>query len=366
MKVPFVNLGLQYQAIRNQIIDKFDELSKKGEYILGEELENFEKDFSKYCGTKFAIGVGNGSDALTLSLRAIELEKQNEVIMPGNSFIATAWTVANLGAKPVFIDVLEDFNIDPSLIEQAVTKNTKAIIPVHWTGRMANMLQINDIAKKHNLHVVEDAAQSVGASIGLQKSGSFGITGCFSLHPLKNLHVHGDGGVITTNDDKIYNIVKKLRNHGLKNRDTSELWGYNSRLDNIQAAIARIKLPYLDGWNKKFIEIANIYSNELKNIVEVPKEEKNKISIYHRYMIQHPNRDKLKKFLQENGIETKINYPIPLHLQQAASSLGYKIGDLPNVEKQSKLILSLPIYAELEYNQIHYIIEKIKKFNQVF
>lgn len=366
MKVPFVNLGLQYQSIRNQIINKFDELSKKGEYILGKELENFENDFSKYCGTKFAIGVGNGSDALTLSLRAIELETQNEVIMPGNSFIATAWTVANLGAKPVFIDVQEDFNINPSLIEKAINKNTKAIIPVHLTGRMADMLQINDIAKKHNLHIIEDAAQAIGASLGLKKAGSFGITGCFSLHPLKNLHVHGDGGVITTNDDKIYNIVKKLRNHGLKNRDTSELWGYNSRLDNIQAAIAKIKLAYLDGWNKKFNEIANIYSNELKNIVKVPKDEKNKVSIYHRYMIQHPNRDKLKKFLEENGIETKINYPIPLHLQKAASGLGYKIGDLPNVEKQSKLILSLPIYAELEYNQINYVIENIKKFNKIF
>ena len=362
MKVPFVNLGLQYQIVRDQIINKFDEISKKGDYILGEELENFEKDFANYCGTKFALGVGNGSDALTLSFRAIELARGNEVIIPGNSFIASAWSILNLGAKPVFVDVLEDFNIDPSLIEKAITKNTKAIVPVHLTGRIANMNQINEIANNYNLYVIEDAAQSVGASMENKKAGSFGITGCFSLHPLKNLHVHGDGGVVTTNDNNIFDFIKKLRNHGLKNRDTIEFLGYNSRLDSIQAAIARIKLAYVDKWNKRFIEIANMYSKELVDYIKVPKEEINKVSVYHRYIVQHPKRDKLKEHLKKNNIETKINYPIPLHLQPATTKLGYKIGDLPNVEKQSKLILSIPIYAELTNDQIHHVINTVKSF----
>ena len=252
MQVPFVNLGLQYTFLRDQILSKFDEISKKGEYILGSELEKFEQEFSDFCGTKFAIGVGNCSDALSFSMIALGIKKEDEVLIPGNSFIATACTVANIGAKPVFIDVLDDFNIDPQKIQKVISKKTKAIIPVHLTGRMADMNQIMQIAKENNLYVIEDAAQ---ASINNKKSGSFGNTGCFSLHPLKNLHAQGDGGEITTNDEKIYYFIKKLRNHGLRNRDECEFWGYNSRLDNIQAGIARIKLQYIDEWNKRFIEI---------------------------------------------------------------------------------------------------------------
>ena len=365
MKVPFVNIGLQYQFLRDKILSKFDEISNKGEYILGSEVKKFEEEFADYCGTKYSIGVGNGSDALSFSMIALNIGKEDEVIIPGNAYVATAWTVANVGAKPVFVDVLEDFNIDPLKIEQAITKKTKAIIPVHLTGRIANMDQINQIAKKFNLQVIEDAAQAAGASMKNKKSGSFGKVGCFSLHPLKNLHIHGDGGIITTNDKNIYNFIKKLRNHGLKNRDECEFWGFNSRLDNIQAAIARIKLPYLDQWNKKFIEIAKVYSNEFKKIVTVPVNDKNKISVYHRYIIQSSKRNELKNFLERKGIETKINYPIPLHLQPAASNLGYKIGTLPNVEKQSKLILSLPIYSELKDDQINYVIDTIKKFYEL-
>ncbi len=364
MDVPFVNLGLQYQFLRDQILSKFDEISKKGEYILGSELEEFEQEFANFCGTKFAIGVGNCSDALSFSMIALDIGKGDEVIIPGNSFIATAWTVVNVGATPVFVDVLDDYNIDPQMIKKAITKKTKAIIPVHLTGRMADMDQIIQIANENNLYVIEDAAQAVGASLNNKKSGSIGITGCFSLHPLKNLHVQGDGGIITTNDNTIYYFIKKLRNHGLRNRDECEFWGYNSRLDNIQAAIARIKLQYIDEWNKRFIEIANIYSEELKQVSIVPKEDPKKVSIYHRYVIQHINRNRLRNYLKKNSIETRINYPVPLHLQPAAKDLGYKKGDLPKVEAQSKLILSLPIYAEIENSQIEHVIKTIKLFNK--
>ena len=362
MIVPFVDLGLHYKNLRKEILEKFDSLSKKGKYILGDELLKFEKEFSNYCGTKFAIGLGNGSDALTFSLLALNIGKGDEVIVPGNSFIATAWTVANVGAKIVFADVNEDFNINYKSIESLITKKTKAIIPVHLTGKIADMPNINKISKKYGVQIIEDAAQSAGASLKNKKSGSFGITGCFSLHPLKNLHVHGDGGIITTNNKKIYNFIKKIRNHGLKNRNECEFWGYNSRLDNIQAGIARIKLKKLDQINKRFIEIAETYSNELRNFFKVPEKDPDRVSIYHRYIIQFKQRDKLMTFLKKNNIETRINYPIPLHLQPAAKNLLYKKGDLPLTEKQSKTILSLPIYAELSDRKLEYVINKIKKY----
>ncbi len=362
MKVPFVNLGLQYKNYRKDILSKFDNLSKKGQFILGDEVSKFEKEFAHYCNTKYAIGLGSGSDALTFSLKYLELNSNDEVIIPGNSFIATAWTVANVGAKIVFADVKDDYNIDPDKIEKLITKNTKAIIPVHLTGRIADMIKINKIAKQYNLKVIEDAAQSVGAIYENKKSGSLGLTGCFSLHPLKNLHIHGDGGILTTDNKKIYEYVKQIRNHGLVNRDKCKFWGYNSRLDNVQAAIARIKLKNLNRINNKFIKIAKLYNSELKNIIRVPVFENNKRSIYHRYIVQVEKRRDLINYLNKKNIETKINYPIPLHLQPAAKNLNYKAGSLPNVEKQSKKILSLPIYAEINNNQIEYVINNIKKF----
>ena len=362
MKVPFVNLGLHYKKYRKKIIKKFDNLSKKGDFVLGNELFNFEKEFSKFCNTKYSVGLGNGSDALTFSLMALNIGHKDEVIIPGNSFIATAWTVANVGAKIIFADVKDDFNIDPKKIEKLITKKTKAIIPVHLTGRIADMNEINKIAKKYNINVIEDSAQAVGAEYEKKKSGSFGITGCFSLHPLKNLHVHGDGGILTTNNKKIYEYVNKVRNHGLKTRDKCDFWGYNSRLDNIQAAIARIKLKDLNIINKKFIRIAKTYNDELKNLIKVPVFENNTRCVYHRYIIQVEQRSKLINYLKGKGIETKINYPIPLHLQPAAKNLKYKIGSLPNVENQSKRILSLPIYPELTNNQIEYVLNNLKKY----
>ena len=361
-RVKFVNLGKQYMKLRKEIIAKFDEISKQGNYILSEEVEEFEKNFAEYCGTCHAVGVGNGSDALYMSLLSLGIGHGDEVITAPNSFIATAWVIARTGARIVFVDVGEDMNIDPKLIESAISEHTKAIIPVHLTGRVADMNAIQTIADKHNLFIIEDAAQAAGAKYKGNRAGSFGICGGFSLHPLKNLHVHGDGGIITTNDNALFEMLMKYRNHGLKNRDECEFWGINSRLDAIQAGIANIKLRYLDGWNGRFRQIANIYTEALEDCVNVPKEQDYEEPTYHRYMIRYSDRDDLQRFLDRNGIETKVNYPIPLHLQPAAASLGYKKGDFPVTEKMAETILSLPIYPELEDDQVYYVIEKIRQF----
>ena len=362
MEVQFVNLGLQYKVLKDEILEKIDYISSSGSYVLSEEVENFEKSFAQYCGTQYSVGVGNGSDAIFFSLLSQKIGKGNEVITAPNSFVATAWTIANCGAKIVFSDVGEDYNINPDKIEELINENTKAIIPVHLTGKIANMDAINSIAEKYNLIIIEDAAQAIGAKYKGQKAGSFGKTGCFSLHPLKNLHVNGDGGVVTTNDKGMYDYLKKIRNHGLLNRDECEFWGYNSRLDSIKAGIANIKLKYLDKWNNRFRQIALYYRNELMDFLEVPKENSFEEPIYHRFIIQHHKRDDLKNFLSNKGVETKINYPIPLHLHPAASNLGYKKGDFPEAEKQAKKILSLPIYAELSDNEVEYVVKCIKQF----
>jgi len=364
MKVPFVNPGLQYQRLKNEILNKFDEISSKGAYVLGNETIKFEKNFADYCGTSYAIGVGNGSDALFFSLLALGISEGDEVITVPNSFVATAWAIANVGATVVFVDVGDDFNINTDLIVNAVSSKTKAILPVHLTGRIADMEKIQDIANEHKLHIIEDAAQAVGATYRDYKSGSFGDTGCFSLHPLKNLHVHGDGGVVTTNDEFLYKKIIKMRNHGLKNRNECEFWGWNSRLDEIHAAIANLKLEYLDDWNRRHRDIASWYTHELEGLVQTPTINNHEHPVFHRFMIQHRKRDELQAFLEEKQIQTAVNYPIPLHLQESAKYLGYKKGDFPVAEEQAKSILSIPLYPELEDFQIEYVIDAVKKFIQ--
>lgn len=365
MKIPFVNPGLQYKGLREEILSRFDRISLTGNYVLGNEVEEFERNFADFCGTSFAIGVGNGSDALTFSLLGLGVKPGDEVITAPNSFVASAWTIANIGAKPVFVDVCEDFNLNPRLIQEAITPKTKAIMPVHLTGRVTDMELINKIAEDHNLLVIEDAAQAVGASYKSKMSGSFGDAGCFSLHPLKNLHVHGDGGMITTNNEDLYNRVLKMRNHGLKNRNECEFWGWNSRLDEIQASIANLKLSYLNKWNDRFLELANYYIKELSDHIEVPSIKEFEKPVFHRFIIQHNNRDDLKFFLEEKGVMTAVNYPIPLHLHEASRRYGYKIGDFPMAEKQAKRILSIPIYPELKDSQAKYVVECIKEFLKV-
>lgn len=362
MKVPFVNLGLQYAGLKEEILKVFDELSSTGNYVLNPKLKTFEEEFADYCGTKFSVGVGNGTDALFLSLLALGVGSGDEVITAPNSFIASAGAIGTLGAKPVFVDVGSDYNMDPDKIEAAITPRTKALMPVHLTGRIADMEGILSIARKHGLPVVEDSAQAVGATYNGKRAGSFGVTGCFSLHPLKNLHVHGDGGMITTDDEALYDQFLKMRNHGLKNRDECEFWGWNSRLDGIQAAIGSLKLPHLDKWNQRFRDIAGRYSKELAGVVQVPTHGSHEQPVYHRYVIQHDRRDDLMKHLEEQGVETKVNYPIPLHLQAPARATGHKEGDFPVAEKQASRILSLPLYPELEDHQVGHVIEAVQSF----
>ena len=362
MRIPFVNPGLQYKGLREEILSRFDRISLTGNYVLGEELKEFEKSFAEFCGTSFALGVGNGSDALTFSLLGLGIKPGDEVITAPNSFVASAWTIANIGAKPVFVDVGEDFNINPSLIQESISSKTKAIMPVHLTGRVADMEAINKIAKDNNLLVIEDAAQAVGASYKSKMSGSFGDAGCFSLHPLKNLHVHGDGGVITTSNEGLYNRVLKMRNHGLKNRDECEGWGFNSRLDSLQAELASIKLNHLDTWNLRFREIAEFYRSNLNDLVITPIDKPYEEPVYHNFVIRVDKRDKLMDSLLSSGIETKIHYPIPIHLQECSRNLGYNTGDFPLTELFASQMISLPIYPELTDAEVEYVVEATRSY----
>ena len=362
ISVKYVNLPLQYEYLKDDIIDKIKNIFYKGDFILGSEVKNLEERFARYCDCKYALGVGNGTDALFLVIKALNIGKDDEVITAPNSFISTAGAIAIAGAKPVFVDVRDDYNINPHLIEDAITSKTKAILPVHLTGRPADMNPILEIAKKHDLFIIEDAAQAIGAVYNDKKTGSFGIAGCFSLHPLKNLNAGGDGGMITTNDLDLYEKLIKLRNHGLRNRDECEFWGYNSRLDSIQAAIVNVKLDYLDEWHEKLRNIVDIYQKKLNGIVSFPRDESHLNSTNHLFMIQCEKRDELQNYLSKKDIETKVHYPLPIHLQEPAKKLGYKEGDFPIAELQSKRILSLPIYPELTDEQINIVTEEIKNF----
>ena len=259
MKIPYVDISAQYCSIKYEILKEVEDVLASGQVILGEVVNNFEESFAALCHTKYAVGVANGTDALMLSMKALGIGEGDEVLTVPNSFIATASSIVLVGAQPVFVDVGDDFNIDPDKIERAITSKTKAIIPVHLTGRPADLNPILNIANKYGLSVIEDAAQAARAEYEKQRVGSFGATGCFSFHPLKNFNAFGDGGAITTNDIKLYQKLLKLRNHGLRNRDECEFWGYNSRLDAIQAAILNVKLKYLEKWVNRRRKIAFIY-----------------------------------------------------------------------------------------------------------
>jgi dTDP-4-amino-4,6-dideoxygalactose transaminase len=363
MKVPYLNLGLQHKNIKEEILRSIGTLLDNGQFILGEESQRFEKRFAALCGTTYALGVANGTDALFLSLMALGIGKGDEVITAPNSFLASASSIAIAGAKPVFADVREDFNLDPALVEKAITPATKAIIVVHLTGRPAPLDELLAIAKKHKLHLIEDCAQAVGALYKGKPVGSFGTTGCFSLHPLKNLAACGDGGVITTNDEKIYKHLLIARNHGLINRDECDFWSYNSRLDNLQAAILNVKLTELEKWTSRRREIAGIYQRKLKGLdLILPTDSTSEKAVYHTFIIQTTKRDALKQFLADAGIDTKVHYPIAIHQQKAAKELGYKPGDFPVTEKQTRTILSLPVFAELLDIEVNYVADKIIEF----
>ncbi len=362
MNVPYIDLRLQDPRVRKAVLAAVERVFDSGHFILGPEVESFEQEFAKLCGTRFAVGVDNGTSALCLAMKGLGIGKGDEVITAPNSFLASASSVALIGATPVFADVGMDYLIDPEKIEAVITPCTKAIIPVHLTGRMADMDAILSIAKKHNLFVIEDAAQAVDARYRGHMAGSMGHAGCFSLHPLKNLPACGDGGMVTTNDEKLYQYLLLARNHGLKNRNECEFWTVNARLDSLQAAILGAELPFLKEWSEARRKNATFYREALKDIVIVPDEPDHLYSVYQTFMVQTKRRDDLCAFLKKRGIEAPIHYPIPIHLQKAAAYLKYKKGDFPVTEMLSDSIVSLPVRPNLTEEERDAVVQSVRDF----
>lgn len=363
MKVPFSYLGEQFKN-PDPILKDIKKLVKSGDFTLGKQVDEFEQKFAKICGAKYGVGVNSGTDALFLSLKALGIGAGDEVITNVNTFIATAGAIAASGATPVFIDCNEEYIMDVTKIEAAITPKTKAIMPVHYAGHPVDMAEVMKIAKKHKLFVVEDACQGISASIDGKTVGSIGDTGAFSLHPLKNINVWSDGGIITTNSEATYKKLRLLRNHGMKNRDEYSMFGYNSRLDTLQAVVGLHLIKTEKAITKARITNAALYDKGLKDIPEItlPPRRKNARYVYHLYIIQAVDRDDLLKYLQDAGIEAKVHYPMPLHLQECSKHLGYKKGDFPVAEAQAKSIITLPAHQHLTRAQIDFVIKKIRQY----
>ncbi|MBU1032291.1 DegT/DnrJ/EryC1/StrS family aminotransferase [Patescibacteria group bacterium] len=364
MKVNLIDLKRQYEEIKVEVDLAMRNVISASQFILGEECEKLEKEFAKFLGVKYAIGVGSGSSALELSLRVLGIGSGDEVITPANSYIASSSCISFTGAKPVWVDVLEDtFNIDVGKIEKLITKRTKAILPVHLYGQVADMEAILKLAKKYKLYVIEDACQAHGASFNKKKAGSFGDIAAFSFYPGKNLGAYGDGGMVVTDNRDLARRVRCLRNYGQEEKYKHLVLGWNSRLDNLQAAILRIKLRKIKTWNRKRLEHAKAYNKLLDGTaVMTPKIFPNYNHAFHLYVIRTKEREKLAKYLANKGISTQMHYPIPIHLQPAYKDLGYKKGDFPMTEKLAGEILSLPMFPELKLEEIEYICQAIKFF----
>ncbi|MFN4021479.1 MAG: DegT/DnrJ/EryC1/StrS family aminotransferase [Hydrogenophilus thermoluteolus] len=366
MMVPFLDLQAAYLELKQEIDEAVKRVLASGRYILGEEVEAFEDEFADFCRARYAVGVGNGLDALHLVLRALGVHEGDEVIVPANTYIATWLAVTLCGAKPVPVepDPLT-YNMDAQKVEAVISERTKAIIPVHLYGQPADLDAIVDIARRHELYVLEDAAQAHGAKYKGKRIGSHGDAVAWSFYPGKNLGAMGDAGAVTTNDPIIAERIRALRNYGSRRKYVNRNVGLNSRLDPIQAAILRVKLPYLDEWNKRRETIARYYSDELSEVHQIvlPKTEKWAETVWHLYVIQHARRDELQDWLRKQKVETLIHYPIPPHLQKAYAYLKIKKGTLPITEKLAKEILSLPIGPHLDIEQAEQVVVAIKKFS---
>jgi len=364
IRIPLVDFKAEYKSIEKEIDAAIKEVLLSGQYILGPVVEEFEEQVAAYCDVKYAIGVASGSDALILALRALDIRPGDEVITTPFTFVATAHAIVHCGAKPVFVDIEPDtFNINPDLIEPAITKRTKAIIPVHLYGHPANMDPIMGIAKDYNLYVVEDAAQAFGARYKGKKVGSIGHIGCFSFFPTKNLGCYGDGGMVVTDNTNIAEKVDILRRQGCREKYHAEMIGYNSRLDAIQAAILKVKLKYIDEWNEKRRQVARRYNELLANTsIKIPVEAPYAYHVYHQYTIRSSRRDDLKQLLLDSGIEASIYYPQPLHLQDAYKSLGYTSYSFPKAAMASKEALALPIFPEMDPDLQRKIVSELKDF----
>ena len=362
MKVKFTNFNKEFLSLEKKLIKSFRAVGKKGDYILGKELKIFENKVKKFLGVKYVLGIGNWTEGMIMVCKALNFDKKDEIITVSNSFIATCGAISFSGCKPVLADVDETMNMDINDLKKKITKNTKAIMPVHLSGIPAKIDEIKKICKKHKLIFIEDAAHAFGGKYKGKSLGTLGDIGIFSLHPRKNFHILGDGGIIVTNNRKLFEKLFLMRNHGLKERDEAIIWGTNSRLDNLQASFGNIMISHINKLNKNFLKIANYYSNNLKHLVQIPKYD-SKVSspTFHQYIIRTTKRDELKKFLKKKGIETAIHYPNPIHKQRAYKNNFGNI-KLNNTEKYAKEILSLPINAYLTDKEVGYVVKNIKFF----
>ena len=363
LKQQFSNSGDLWRKLKKFVLT--------GDFTLGKELKIFESNFAKLIGSKYAVGVNSGTDAIKLSLRVLNVQTGDEVITAANTFVATIGAITEIGAKPVFVDCDDTFCMNVDLLEKKITYKTKAIVPVHFTGYMANMPKLKKIAKKYGIPIVEDACQSILASINKKNAGTWGDFGAFSLHPLKNINVWSDGGIITTNNKRYYNKLKLLRNHGLVDRDTVKINGYNSRLDTFQAVVGNWLLPKAKTIAKKRIENANYYDKHLSKIpqIKIPPRPKNQKIVYHLYVLFAERRDSLLKYCLKKGIEAKVHYPKPMYLQENLKNLKHKNGDFPITDEHTKKIITFPCDQHLTLSQLKYVVKSVNKFykkNQVF
>ena len=363
-KIPYVNLVAQWQEEKEELLPIIEKVLASGQYISTPIVEEFEMNAAKICTTKHCVALNSGTDALVFALAALGVRRGDEVITPPNSFVASTSAITHLGAKPVFVDVLPDQNIDASKIEAAITKNTKAIMPVHLTGRMARMDQIRAIGDKYNIPIIEDGAQSIDSRYLNIPSGKWGRVGCFSAHPLKNLNACGDAGFLVTDDDEIANKIRILRTHGMIDRNTVKQFGYVSRMDSIQAAILNFRINKLNLVTEKRRKNADLYYNMLdRSKIFIPDQRPEEYNTFHTFVIQVENRDLLKEKLAKQGIETGIHYPVPIHLQPASIGLGYKKGDFKIAENQATRILTLPINQYLKEAEIREIAHQVNKLS---
>ena len=353
----------------SEIFKKIEKVVKKGDYTLGQKVDECEKNFAKRTGSKFAISVGNGTDALFLALKSMNIGKNDEVITTPFTFIATVGSIVTAGAKPVFVDIKEDYNIDESKIESAITKKTKAIMPVHWAGRPCNLEKIKLIARKNNLKIIYDSCHAIEARYKNKHLISYGDVCTYSMHPLKNLNIWGDGGFIITQNSKLAKKLYLIRNHGLINRNTCKIFGFNSRLDTIQAVVANYKMEKkLDNITNTRIRNAHLFDKLLKfnpNVITV-KRDSNLKEVFHLYQINVKKRNKLQKFLIKKGVDAKVHYPYPIHLQPAAKFLKYKKGDFPKAEQIANTTLSLPVHEFIKEKDIKYVVNLINYFYKKF
>lgn len=365
MTIPLVDLKKQFEEIKFPLIKGVSKILKQGNFILGIEVAEFEKNFAKYLGVEYCVGVASGADALLLSLIALGVKTGDEVITVPNTFIATIFPIISLGAKPILVEIdPKTYQIDSGLIEKAITPKTKVILPVHLFGIPSPMKQILAIAKKRKIKVLEDAAQAHGSSINKKKCGSFGDLAAFSFYPGKNLGAAGDGGAVVTNNKKYADLIRQMRNIGQSKKYVHETYGLNSRLDTIQAIILSTKLKKLNKWNKRRTELAATYNRSLGDLPLIlpPKLDSKYKENYHLYVIRTKKRDALLKFLESSRIFCGIHYPIPIHLQNATKFLGYKKGDFPITEEYASQLLSLPLYPHMTNDEINFVCSKIRMF----